>query len=366
MRLASVMGITRVANISGLDTIGIPVYTAHRPNSRSLSVMQGKGYTAADAKASAVMEAAEAYHAETMSLPLQLSSYAELSCRENVVDVLKLPKPPEHAFTPGARILWVEGDDLVSGKKKFVPYEMVHLDYRAPLPCGHGCFISSSNGLASGNHMLEALVHGICEVVETDSLERWRWVSAEEQQRDKLDLATVTDARCLAVLDLFRQAQVHVGVWDITGNSGIPAFLCRILPDIPSDISGLRPAAGMGCYLSKEVALLRALTEAAQSRLTFISGLRDDLSRKDYRKFLSADEHERWLDVIAGRAPATRDFGDILSCQGDDLQQDVDMLLEKLRMCGIEEVVAVDLTRPEFGIPVVRVIIPGLLGSAEA
>jgi len=365
MKLAPVMGITRIANISGLDTIGVPVYAAHRPNSRSLSVMQGKGCTHADAKASALMEAVETYHAETIDLPLRLNSHAELGCQYNVIDVSRLPESKDRAFTPYARILWIEGADMMSGEKKFVPYEMVHLDYRVDLPCGHGCFIPSSNGLASGNHMLEALIHATCEVIETDALETWRLKGDAARRADKVSLDTVADRRCLDILGLFRRAQVHVGVWDITNGSGIPAFLCRILPDIAPDISGLRPASGMGCHLSKDVALLRALTEAAQSRLTFIAGSRDDLDREAYKMFLSPENHARWLESISDLPPSARDFSDIVSCHGDSLERDMDTLLDKLRESGIEEAVAVDLTKPAFGIPVVRVIIPGLKGSAE-
>ena len=72
----AVAGITRVATITGLDRIGIPVVTACRPNARSISVSQGKGITLAAAKASAVMEAIECFHAENLILPLRFGSDA--------------------------------------------------------------------------------------------------------------------------------------------------------------------------------------------------------------------------------------------------------------------------------------------------
>lgn len=67
-RLMPALGITRVANVTGLDHIGLPVYTAIRPTSRSLAVSQGKGLDAAAAKASALMESIEAWHAELAAL----------------------------------------------------------------------------------------------------------------------------------------------------------------------------------------------------------------------------------------------------------------------------------------------------------
>jgi ribosomal protein S12 methylthiotransferase accessory factor len=68
--LAPQMGITRVANLTGLDQIGLPVYTAIRPNARSLATSEGKGLDDASAKASALMESIESWHAEHIRQPL--------------------------------------------------------------------------------------------------------------------------------------------------------------------------------------------------------------------------------------------------------------------------------------------------------
>src|SRR4051812_19172250 len=72
------MGITRIANLTGLDRIGIPVVAVYRPNARSVAVSQGKGVTLAAAQASGLMESIEAYHAENLNLPLRLASYREM------------------------------------------------------------------------------------------------------------------------------------------------------------------------------------------------------------------------------------------------------------------------------------------------
>ena len=86
------MGITRLANVTGLDNIGIPVYMACRPLSRSIAVSQGKGLTPAEAKISAFMEAAETWHGETITLPLKMASFDELSRDHRVIDVAGLPR----------------------------------------------------------------------------------------------------------------------------------------------------------------------------------------------------------------------------------------------------------------------------------
>src|SRR6266404_3937119 len=169
LQLAPVMGITRIANVTGLAAVGIPVVMVCRPNSRSVAVSQGKGIDLASARASGLMEAAELYHAETMTLPLRLCTYEELRYQHNVVAVDELPRASESRFHPNLRLLWCQGRDLLSGENILVPYEMVHTNYTTPFPDGHGCFPASSNGLASGNAAVEAISHGICEVIERDA-----------------------------------------------------------------------------------------------------------------------------------------------------------------------------------------------------
>ena len=118
-----------------------------RPNSRSVAVSQGKGIDLASARASGLMEAAELYHAETITLPLRLATYEELRYQHNVVEVDELPRGSGSRFHPNLRLPWCEGHDLLSGENVFVPYEMVHTNYTTPLPDGHGCFTATSNWL---------------------------------------------------------------------------------------------------------------------------------------------------------------------------------------------------------------------------
>src|SRR5207237_10833846 len=103
LRFAPVMGITRVANVTGLDPVGIPVVMVCRPNSRSVAVSQGKGINLASARASGLMEAAELYHAESITLPLRLGSYEELRYQHKVVDVDDLPRNSFSIFHPTLR-----------------------------------------------------------------------------------------------------------------------------------------------------------------------------------------------------------------------------------------------------------------------
>lgn len=360
-----VMGITRVANVTGLDSLGIPVVMVTRPNSRSLAVAQGKGVTLAAAKASGVMESIEGFHAERITLPVKYASWDELRWTHRMVDVERLPRLATSTFSPHEPILWIEGVDLMSGTGRWVPFDMVHLNFTLPLPPGAGAFMSGSNGLASGNHRLEAISHAITELVERDSTTLWRLLDDAAQDETRLDLATVNDPVCRSLLARFEAAGVDVAAWETTSDVGLPSFLVRAVPREDSPQHSIRPATGMGCHVAREVALSRALTEAAQSRLTFIAGARDDMPREEYERHLAGGLHRRWQARLKA-APGTRDFALCPSRSTRTIEEDLAHQLDRLRAVGIEEVVAVDLTKPEFGIPVARVVIPGLEGLDES
>src|SRR5690348_6357711 len=144
-------GITRLADLTGLDTLGIPVYSAIRPLGRSLSTQQGKGLTAEAARVSALMESLETWTAEQARGPVR-GSYRALRARRRVVDVRRLPRP-RGRLDLDASWRWIEGFELVAGEPILVPEQAVTLDTtftRAPV------FDISSNGLASGNALVEA------------------------------------------------------------------------------------------------------------------------------------------------------------------------------------------------------------------
>jgi ribosomal protein S12 methylthiotransferase accessory factor len=235
---------------------------------------------------------------------------------------------------------------------------MVHTAYTLPRPTGTGCFIATSNGLASGNHLLEAISHAICETVERDAATLHSVRAPEDAASRRIDPRTVDDPGCGDALGRLDRAGMSVAIWDITSDIGIPAFICRIAERRQPPVVTADDAEGMGCHPDRNVALLRALTEAAQSRLGTISGARDDPSGWDHAD--GADQEPSTAPEMAGAA--IRDFTAVPMFDGDSLDADVAWELGALRSAGISEVVAVDLTHEDFGIPVVRVIVPGLEG----
>jgi YcaO-like protein with predicted kinase domain len=357
--LLPLFGITRVANVTGLDHLGIPVVVVCRPNSRSLSVSQGKGLTLAAARASGVMEAVESWHAERIVLPLKLASYSELRYDHDVVDGRTLPQVSVSRYDEHLRLLWIEGWDVLRAAPAWVPYELVHLNLTLPLPEGSGCFPISSNGLASGNHLLEAAVHALCEVIERDAYALWYHAAPGERAARRLDLASVDDPGCVELLARFEAGGMLVGVWELTSEIGVPAFRCTVITRETDPMRPLYPSSGLGCHPSRGVALFRALSEAAQSRLTRISSSRDDVPRADYELTRNPDLLARVRAELSLETPQRR-FGDVPSNDAPALADDLAWLASRLRDADLDRAVIVDLTHPELGIPVVRAVIPGL------
>ena len=356
MPYARQMGITRLGNLTGLDRIGIPVTVAVRPNSRSVSVSQGKGIDLPQALASAMMEAVELFHGEDITAHSRVTTYRKLSSAADAVrsDLLcgtGVPLPDD------AEIAWIDGYDLLNRKNCWVPWEIVHTDYTLATDHSSNHFLSGTNGLASGNHLVEALSAGICELIERDAVALWNARYVWERVNCRLDIASVDDRNCCALLEAYERARVAVRVWDVTSDIGIPAFVCDIPADKDDPAGGLRRFRGSGCHPSRTVALARALTEAAQTRLTYIAGIRDDLS--DYEESAPQKLGAALLDA-ASESAEPRSFYDTPNFDADDLAGDLRWELERLRSVGIERVIAVDLTRSDFGIPVVRTVIPGL------
>jgi ribosomal protein S12 methylthiotransferase accessory factor len=359
------MGITRVANVTGLDEVGIPVVMVSRPNSRSVTVSQGKGIDLASAKASGLMEAAELYHAETSTLSLRLATYEEVRFKHKMADIEDFPRGRGSHFHPNLRILWCEGHDLLNGDDVLVPYEMVHTNYTVPFPDGHGCFTASSNGLASGNALIEAISQAICEVIERDAVTLWDVRKKNGADRNCLDLESVDDALCRETVAKFQHAGLSVAVWDVTSDINIATFACLAVPEDDTTMWHCSVATGYGCHPAREVALLRALAEAAQTRLTLISGLRDDFRGGTYEQLLDLDLIKSKRKEVRRSVPARR-FNDVPSRNEETIERDVDWELKCLRKAGIRQAVVIDLTKPEFALPVVRVVVPGLepiLGS---
>lgn len=344
-------GITRLADVTWLDDIGIPVFQAIRPNGYTLSVAQGKGLSPELAKTSAAMEAIETWHAERVRPGICVESVGDVEATlDYAVDELSLV--PQHHLHPALRLEWSKARALIGGGETLVPTRVLRMDGRVSRQWEPPLFQITSNGLASGNTLEEAVLHGLYEVIERDSAAHHPAGSCHQL----LDIGTV-DGPARHLLDLLEAARVEVRAELIIGPMRLPCFRVAITSDLFPVVF-----LGLGCHLDRDVALCRALTEAAQSRLTTISGVRDDITGDAYR---------RAEDVISGRVgrPALDlgfegatmvSFRNIESARNQDLSDDLRLVGTKVREHTKRDPLVVDHTHPDIGIPVVRVICPRL------
>jgi ribosomal protein S12 methylthiotransferase accessory factor len=355
-------GITRIADVTGLDTIGIPVMTVVRPLARSLSVSQGKGVTKELAILSGIMESIEVFHAEQPRPSLTTCSVSECIRNPAFVSPYSLPIRADANLSGDTAIAWVEGENLFARTQKKIPSELFDLDFarRETVPF----FLASSNGLASGNTRTEAIVHGLCEVIERDQTSFWLverdWLDLRMDRRVSID--SIDDAVCRSLIERCLSAGLEIFVWHISINIDIPVFACTIA-DRHKKTLFPQHATGHGCHPIATIALARAITEAAQSRLTHISGLREDLTWARYRdEFLcESSKNKDALEKMSQQLPAV-DFRKLRSAseQGStSMPSLLEGILERLRRVDLENAIVVDLAANEI-FSVVFVVVPGL------
>ncbi len=351
-------GITRVGLLTALDVLNIPVAFATRPNSHTLSVFQGKGIDNDAAMTSAAMEAVETRIAEIA--PADLTQATVDSMRAEHAAMIDLDNvarcaPDEIGSSP---IAWCTGLDILSGSSVFVPWWLVGLDHRGERPAG---FEQSSDGLASGNTPSEAALHGLCELVERDAWALTQLKSPERLKESRIDPASFGDAVIDVMTDRIARAGMKLLLLDMTTDIGVPAFLAVIMPGNLSDRVDARwshVCGGCGCHPDPVRAALRAITEAAQSRLTAIAGSRDDFSPRIYQRLDRSAAMQQVVELCEGdgrmrsfqarhRRPAT-------------IQESIGHIADRLTATGIEQIVVVPFPHRALPISVVRVIVPGL------
>ncbi|MCJ9670106.1 YcaO-like family protein [Neorhizobium sp. SHOUNA12B] len=352
------LGITRVGFLTGLDRVGIPVAFATRPNSYTLSVFQGKGVDTDAARTSAAMEALETRVAEVEPASLTWATVNDVAgSAAGMIDLHSTARcvPSEIG---DRQIPWVTGLDILSGNQIMVPWWLAGMDHRGERPAG---FEQSSDGLASGNTHAEALLHGLCELVERDAWTLVQLKSEDELNACLVDPASVEDAVLDLMVSRLRNAGMQLLLLDMTTDLQVPAFLAVLIPDATakrSDPRWSQICGGCGCHPDPVRAMLRAITEAAQSRLTAIAGSRDDFSPRIYQHIRADNALSRLvaLSSLDRRPVQYRE----LDATRHSINGTIDHILGRLRLAGIRQVVAVPMQDAGLPVSVVRVIVPGL------
>lgn len=353
------IGVTRIADITNLDRLGIPIFSAIRPSAAkgAISIYSGKGSTQQRARISAIMESFERCLAERpglnaniqgeVSAPVLVDSYASAIESCTVIDPATLLLP--QSYLPQSLLEWVGAYDLINKEEVFVSSNSVYHPYDSPGRC-QKLFLSNTNGLASGNVIEEAILHGLLEVIERDAIS----IAQFSRNLGKEIVLTEEDGYLYELANKFKDAGIELKIWLVPTDTGIPTVIA-----VTDDVKLKDPALlvmGAGSHLKPEIAVSRAITEAAQSRVVQIQGAREDTDRESFIRSVGYDRMKR-LNRFWFEEGEKISLSEVQDLSKKSPAENIDVILEKLK--GIaERVLIVDLSREEVKVPVVRVIIP--------
>lgn len=361
--LAAQLGITRVTEITRLDIVGVPVFASIRPGASpgSLCVNAGKGMSVDEARVGAYMEAIEFAFAEfgRSTLNVRTVPVSEVFEGPDRVDsILDFCPIMGTEIELDAAVLCVEATDVRTNEGFLVPCELVYLPFPEPFQTQR-YFSSNSNGLCSGNSILEATVHGLAEVIERDCAS-FMFVD----DRSELVAGDTLPSHLQDVLRNVHESGLKLYVRFQENVFGMPFFRAIVAERESRDPVYI--SEGFGCNLSKDIAATRAVCEALQSRLSFIHGGRDDLIKR-YELFAEMSDRERAdyaqrLQRDVSRRNSIIDFKKIpdKSSSVTDLSSALELMLGMLERNGIRRVLRVVFTSPDHPLQVLRVLAPGL------
>ncbi len=352
-----VAGITRIADITDLDRIGLPIYTAIRPTAEdgAVSIYGGKGITKDHAKASAMMEGFERYSAERQDIDETIiASLSEIEEFGEYIDPksLNLPKEFEKKDISDLSLEWSKSIDLISNREYYIPTNAIYHPYISK-DDSQSLFKSNTNGLASGNILEEAILHGIFEVIERDA---WSIFELTHKNYAQIDISSIENEIIIDIIEKFESEGIKIKLMDFTADIKIPTIAASADDTITKDAGLL--TLGMGTHLDPEVAILRALTEVAQSRATQINGAREDTVRADFAREAGYERMKRINKFYFRDEEEQIKLSDIDNKSTSSITRDIEIVKDELVSNDIQKILYSNLTRPELDVSVVRVVIP--------
>jgi oxazoline/thiazoline synthase len=324
----------------------------------------GKGSTAEQGEASALMEAIERYSgvfqgdeirvtrrftdfpSRDVILPNKVQLFSDAQYRRSqgataASDDSKIPAQ----FDRSAEIEWSPVWSLRDNCFKYLPTTLLYFFYR-----GQAAYLVDSNGCAAGNTLEEAIVQGFLELVERDAYAIW-WYN--RLQRAEVDLDRHDDSYIRDLKNQFAETERRLWVLDVTSDLGIPSFVAvtHWMDDGRENIE-----FGSGAHFDTRIALLRALTELNQFLSIGLTGGRRGIkSNVGGTATLRLRDHPFLTPnrKLTAEPDSGAKFGHL------DTREQVTRCVRATKKKGLDFLV-LDQTRPDIGVPVVRVIVPGL------
>lgn len=359
-RLAEIP-ITRVYDASPLGALpDLPVFCAVTPTARDLTVHSGKGLTPLAARISAAMEAVERVCAEEVDESrLVRASLGDLRrTGRRALDPAACALPYTSRWHPELEVDWIEGTSLPSGGAILVPLDLVISPAREGV-----CHGAETNGLASGNTHTEAVLHALYELVEREAASQdtffaWYHDPAEADRDPGLIDSTALTDDCLTWAQICEQAGLQLILRVLTTDIAVAVIGATIVDrHFPGNEGHAITFGGLGADLDPSRAALRAITEAVQSHTGTLLGARDSfegMRRVPDRAAMLLRRLETMHAVPQVKLATPRPL------PSPDLLADVMAVLAELERVALGPCIAVSLTRELLGIPVVRVVVPGL------
>ncbi|WP_299525072.1 YcaO-related McrA-glycine thioamidation protein [uncultured Methanobrevibacter sp.] len=350
-----IAGITRITEITHLDRIGIPVFSAIRPTAQDggISIYGGKGITSNHAKASAMMEGFERYSAEKQeSDKTIIATLNEINGNYINPKSLNLPRDFSEDLLETMNLEWSMSKDLISGEDYYIPSNAIYHPY-VPENNVQGLFKGNTNGLASGNILEEAILHGIFEVIERDA---WSIFELTHKNSKQIDLESIDNDNIIQLLNKYHENGINIKLMNLTADINVPTIAASADDTVLKDAGLL--SLGIGTHLNPGIAILRALTEVAQSRATQIQGAREDTVRADFARKAGYERMKRINNHYFEDETDKLSFSDIEDKSTNSINQDIEIVKDELIKNGLDKILYTDLTRPELGVNVVRVVIP--------
>jgi len=355
--LLGIAGMGEPENITDKDNLGIPVFSIDRQKTAlgKPKYYNGKGATVEQAEASAVMEAIERYSAEQREddevIYGSYNQAREVMETCNPVDLI-LPLRVLDQYNKNTEIAWVEAFEMFRGCPIWVPACAVFYPY---YPDGDlQLFSFHTNGIAAGNTIEEAILHALFEDIERDA-----WSIAEFKDYTNGDvLIRDKDSVPAKLIEKFNAQGVEIHLKDLTSDIGVPTIGAAADDTRTKDPEML--TIGVGTHLDPEIAAIRAITEVAQSRTTHKHGMKINAQLQKITQDMGYEKIKKVNHMWFGEHPNKIYLEDMKDQSTDYVLDDIEVVLGKLMDAGFEQVICADLTRPELGIPAVRMIVPGL------
>ncbi len=323
----------------------------------------GKGSTAEQGEASALMEAIERYSgifqgdeiratrrftdfpAGDAIAPNDILLFSEAQLRgEASADPHGAPSVPT-LFDQSAKIEWSPVWSLRDRRFRHVPTSLAYFFYRGP-----GEINADSNGCAAGNTLAEAIVQGFLELVERDAYATW-WYN--RVQRPQVDLGQLDDSYVRDLRARLAETGRRLWVLDVTSDLGIPSFV-SVLHWMQNSQENIE--FGSGAHFDSRIALLRALTELNQFlSIGLMDGGSGEKSSLDGSTPLRLQDHPFLMP--SDQPMVQPGFGSKVG--GLDAREQVTACVRLAERAGLD-VLVLDQTRSDIEAPVVRVIVPGL------